>query len=30
MYKILAIDDDKEILKLMKTALEIENYHVIT
>ncbi|HGN7896798.1 TPA: DNA-binding response regulator, partial [Streptococcus pyogenes] len=24
MYKILAIDDDKEILKLMKTALEIE------
>ncbi|MGT2784963.1 response regulator transcription factor [Streptococcus merionis] len=28
MYKILAIDDDKEILKLMKTALEIENYHV--
>ncbi|HER4017906.1 TPA: DNA-binding response regulator, partial [Streptococcus pyogenes] len=29
MYKILAIDDDKEILKLMKTALEIENYHVI-
>ncbi|HEP1733093.1 TPA: response regulator transcription factor, partial [Streptococcus pyogenes] len=28
--KILAIDDDKEILKLMKTALEIENYHVIT
>lgn len=30
MYKILAIDDDKEILKLMKTALELENYHVTT
>ncbi|HEL1796082.1 response regulator transcription factor [Streptococcus hyovaginalis] len=30
MYKILAIDDDKEILKLIKNVLEIENYHVTT
>ncbi|EGF18917.1 nisin biosynthesis regulatory protein NisR [Streptococcus sanguinis SK408] len=28
MYKILVIDDDKEILKLMKTSLELENYNV--
>ena len=30
MNKILAIDDDEEILKLIKTALEIENYQVTT
>lgn len=30
MYKILAIDDDEEILKLIKTALEIENFQVTT
>lgn len=30
MYKILAIDDDEEILKLIKTALKIENYQVTT
>lgn len=28
MYNILAIDDDREILKLIKNALEIENYQV--
>lgn len=28
MYNILAIDDDIEILKLIKNALEIENYQV--
>lgn len=28
MYKILIVDDDLEILKLMKTALEMKNYRV--
>ncbi|WP_139008745.1 response regulator transcription factor [Lactococcus lactis] len=30
MYKILIVDDDQEILKLMKTALEMRNYEVVT
>lgn len=30
MYRILVIDDDVEILKLMKTALEMKNYEVVT
>lgn len=30
MYKILVVDDDFEILKLMKTALEMKNYAVTT
>lgn len=30
MYKILVIDDDKEILKLMKTVLQMKNYEVTT
>ncbi|MGT2865820.1 response regulator transcription factor [Streptococcus fryi] len=30
MYKILVVDDDFEILKLMKTALEMKNYTVTT
>ena len=29
MYKILIVDDDLEILKLMKTALEMKNYQVV-
>ncbi|MDR2976536.1 MAG: response regulator transcription factor [Streptococcaceae bacterium] len=30
MYKILAIDDDEEILKLLRTVLEMKNYQVTT
>lgn len=30
MYKILVIDDDFEILKLMRTILEMKNYNVTT
>ncbi|MER0123043.1 response regulator transcription factor [Streptococcus sp. ZJ93] len=30
MYKILAVDDDFEILKLMRTILEMKNYEVTT
>lgn len=30
MYKILVVDDDFEILKLMRTILEMENYNVMT
>lgn len=30
MYKILVVDDDFEILKLMRTILEMKNYHVMT
>lgn len=29
MYKILIVDDDLEILKLMKTAVEMKNYQVV-
>lgn len=30
MYKILVVDDDFEILKLMRTILEMKNYQVMT
>ena len=30
MYKILVVDDDFEILKLMRTILEMKNYQVTT
>ncbi|MEX2784360.1 response regulator transcription factor [Streptococcus sp. H49] len=30
MYKILIVDDDKEILKMMRIALEMKNYMVTT
>ena len=30
MYKILVVDDDFEILKLMRTILEMKNYNVTT
>ncbi|EQC69256.1 response regulator [Streptococcus sp. HSISB1] len=30
MYKILVVDDDFEILKLMRTILEMKNYDVTT
>lgn len=30
MYKILVVDDDYEILKLMRTILEMKNYKVTT
>ncbi|HFR3742946.1 TPA: DNA-binding response regulator, partial [Streptococcus suis] len=30
MYKILVVDDDFEIVKLMRTILEMKNYNVTT
>ena len=30
MFKVLVVDDDEEILKMMRIALEMKNYEVTT